>query len=66
MKTLLALVQRYKKLPSEVLHIEDPYDAYCLDEACAYVMGELDSGKTFYVNTHFGSASELYKSVLRR
>ena len=45
MKVLLALVQRYRKLPSEILHIEDPYDAYCLDEACAYVMSELDAGR---------------------
>ena len=66
MKVLLALVQRYRKLPSEILHIEDPYDAYCLDEAGAYVMSELDAGKTFHVNTHFSSASELYKNLLGR
>lgn len=64
MKTLLALVQRYKKLPSEILHIEESYDAYCLDEACAYIMSELDAGKTFYVEKRFRTASDLYKSIM--
>ena len=63
MKVLLSLTQRYRRTPSEILHIEEPYDAYCLDEACAWVMSELDSGEKFYVNKHFKSASELYKSI---
>ena len=64
MRTLLSMTQRYGKTPSEILHIEEAYDAYCLDEACAYIMAELDSGKTLYESKHYRSASEMYKSIL--
>lgn len=48
------------------MHLSDEYDAYCLDEACAYIMSELDSGKTFYTEKkkkHFRSASEMYQNL---
>ena len=34
--------QRYSERPSVLLRIEDEYDAYCLDEACALIMKHLD------------------------
>ena len=31
--TLLGMSQTYRSRPSELLHIDDPYTAYCIDEA---------------------------------
>lgn len=37
--------QLYNKRPSELLNIESEYVAYCLDEACAYILTEMRAGK---------------------
>lgn len=37
--------QLYNKLPSELLNICDEYTAYCLNEACAYILTEMKNGK---------------------
>lgn len=37
--------QLYNKRPSELLNIYDEYVAYCLDEACAYILTEMKNGK---------------------
>lgn len=42
---LLSAARRYRNRPSELLHIDDEYIAYCLDEAGMYVLGQLDEGK---------------------
>lgn len=31
--------------PSEILEIYDPYTAFCFDEACAYIVRQLEDGK---------------------
>lgn len=36
----------YKCRPSELLYIEEPYDAYCFDEACALFVSYLNQKKT--------------------
>lgn len=33
MTRVAAMAQLWKKLPSEILHIQDDYTAYCIDEA---------------------------------
>ncbi|MCD3254339.1 hypothetical protein [Clostridium botulinum] len=33
--------QQYKKMPSEIIQIEDEYTAYCFDEACSYMLTQL-------------------------
>ena len=42
---VIAVAQRYNKLPSEILHIDDEYTAFCLDEACAYINMQLEKGE---------------------
>lgn len=37
--------QRFNKLPSEVIHITDDYEAFCFDEACAVIMNKIDKGE---------------------
>lgn len=38
----------YKTRPSVLLGIgpDDAYTAYCFDEACAYILGQIDDKKT--------------------
>lgn len=54
------VVNRYGKRPSELLDIEDNYTAYCLDEACAYIMNRIDQGDEMYFEKHYTSFTELY------
>ena len=54
------VVNRYGKRPSELLDIEDNYTAYCLDEACAYIMNRIDKGDEMYFEKHYTSFTELY------
>lgn len=32
-------------LPSQIIGIEDNYTAFCFNEACAYILSELQDGK---------------------
>lgn len=61
-QNFLALVQRYRKLPSEMMHISDPYTAYCFDEACAFIMSKLDAGEEMKFKTHYTSFTALYRN----
>lgn len=36
---------RYKQRPSQILQIKDEYTAFCFDEACDYMIGELENKK---------------------
>ena len=40
--TLLGLSKRYSARPSSLLDISDPYEAYCLDEACLFVQCRIE------------------------
>ncbi|KAA8676204.1 hypothetical protein F3O63_03785 [Clostridium sp. HV4-5-A1G] len=35
----------YKIRPSQILNIENSYDAFCFDEACDYILSELSKEK---------------------
>ena len=37
--------QRFNKLPSEIACITDEYTAFCFDEACFYIITQLEDGK---------------------
>lgn len=39
------MAQTYRCRPSEMVGTADDYAAYCLDEACAYILGALEEGK---------------------
>ena len=41
--------------------ISDPYTAYCLDEACAYIAQELEGGGVIVERTHYSKPSDLYR-----
>lgn len=58
----------YNCRPSTFLELSG-YEAYCFDEACAYIKMKMQSGeKPIFVdnkvkNKHFKSASEMYKAL---
>lgn len=37
--------QKFNKLPSEIARIEDEYTAFCFDEACMYILTQLENEK---------------------
>lgn len=43
---MIALSKRYNCPPSQILRIEDAYTAFCFDEACLYIMIQLENGLT--------------------
>lgn len=42
---IISLAKVYKKLPSEILGIDDEYTSFCFDEACAYITDRLQDKK---------------------
>lgn len=51
----------YKVLPSTLIYIEDEYTAYCFNEACAYIIGKLESGEEPTFSKKYRSFKDLYK-----
>jgi hypothetical protein len=42
---LVLTARQWRTRPSELLDIDDPYVAYCVDEACAYIAEQTDRKK---------------------
>lgn len=36
----------YKCKPSEIIHLEDEYTAFCFDEACMFISLKMQGGET--------------------
>ena len=56
--------------PSDLMEIEDAYTAFCFDEACAYILAELQDDKEPVIQSgkdsqgkvkNYGKPSDLYK-----
>ena len=39
------MAKTYKQRPSQLLNIQNEYDAFCFDEACSYIISELSQEK---------------------
>lgn len=39
------MARRFRSRPSDILRVDDGYAAYCFDEACCYILSQLDEGK---------------------
>jgi hypothetical protein len=51
---------RWQIRPSLLLEIDDGYTAYCFDEACAYIVRQLEDDKEPKYRSKYTSFSELY------
>nr|DAH73226.1 MAG TPA: hypothetical protein [Caudoviricetes sp.] len=60
------MAQRYRCRPSEILNIPEEYDAFCFDEACAYISSRIEDGETPVFRKSFHSFSDMYKDLERR
>lgn len=58
---MLGLANVYKRSPSNLLDITDPYTAYCLDEACAYIIKKLEAGEEPTFRKEFKSFADMYR-----
>lgn len=47
--------------PSALLGLDDPYTAYCFDEACAYIRARVDKGEELCFKKKYKSFSDIYK-----
>lgn len=57
---VLGLSNVYKVRPSTLLDITDPYTAYCLDEACTYMIGEVEKGEEPQFRKRYSSFKDMY------
>lgn len=57
---VLGLSNVYKVRPSTLLDITDPYTAYCFDEACAYMVGEMEQGNEPQFRKSYKSFKDMY------
>lgn len=39
--SILAISKQYKQRPSEIIGINNDYEAFCFDECCTYILNEL-------------------------
>lgn len=58
---VLGLANVYKVRPSTLLDLVDPYTAYCFDEACAYIIKQMEDGKEPQFKLKFKSFREMYE-----
>lgn len=47
------------------MDIDDPYTAYCFDEACMYIIKQIEDGKEPTFKRKFKTFSEMYRNYER-
>lgn len=55
------MTNTYKCLPSTFLGIYDPYTAFCFNEACAYIIQQMEKGEEPSFKMKFNSFTDMYK-----
>lgn len=64
MASLLEMSRRYGVRPSELLSVSDSYTAFCLDEAAAYILGQVETrGELPQVWQQGEAEGRVYKGV---
>lgn len=58
---LLSVSRNLKARPSELFGIEDPYTAYCLDEACSYIISRIEQGEEPRFKKEYKSFKDIYR-----
>lgn len=42
---IISMAKEYKVRPSEIIYLDDPYVAFCFDEACYFILDQWDHEK---------------------
>ena len=40
--SILAMAKQFNQRPSQIINLTDEYEAFCFDEACTYIISELN------------------------
>ena len=60
MLNVLGLANVYHCRPSSLLDLVDPYTAYCFDEACAYIIMQIEQGNKPQFKKRYKSFKDIY------
>lgn len=60
---VISLAERQQKTVSDVLRVEDAYLAFCLDEACDFVLSRIREGEQPAYEHKVSSMSEFYGKI---
>lgn len=63
MYDLLTMAEAYRQKPSELLAVEDPYTAFCFDEACLYIRSRMQAGEQPQRKTKVSTMKEFYARI---
>ena len=58
---LISMSNSYNRRPSEFFGIEDTYTAYCLDEACSFILTKIQNGEEPRFTKKFTSFKDIYR-----
>jgi len=60
---MVTMSKMYGKRPSEIMGITAEYDAYCFDEAVAYIILKMEQGEQPRYEIKYKSARDFYKNL---
>lgn len=61
---MLGLANTYRVRPSTLLGIDDEYTSYCFDEACAYIIKQIEDEKEPVFRKTYKSFKDMYAEAL--
>ena len=59
---VIDIARLYGIRPSNLVGIEDAYEAFCFDEACAFIALQIENGEQPRFKKKYSSFKELYKN----
>jgi len=64
--SVIRMSQMYACKPSEIVNIQDEYEAFCFNEACALIKANIEEEKQPKFRKKYGSFKSMYRSFERR
>lgn len=64
MVNLIGVATHYGCRPSLLLAVDDPYTAFCLDEACAYIATRIKNGDEPKFKRKYKSFKDMYRNIV--
>ena len=58
---VIDIARLYGIRPSNLVGVEDAYEAFCFDEACTYILARLEKGENPLFKKKYKSFSDIYK-----
>lgn len=60
---VINIAQMYKCRPSALVGLEEPYEAFCFDEACAFIFAQIENGEQPRFKKKYSSFKDMYKGL---